>query len=80
MRGDVIHAVKRFFDPGFMPEGINDTSDVLIPKIDNSMELKDFRPIGLYNVLYKIFSKCLVNRLRPILGGKSECLYPSDDY
>jgi hypothetical protein len=68
MRDDVIHAVKHFFDTGFMPEGINDTSIVLIPKIDNPLELKDFRPIGLCNVLYKVVSKCLVNRLRPILG------------
>jgi hypothetical protein len=41
---------------------------VLIPKIDNPMELKDFRPIGLCNVIYKAVSKCLVNRLRPLLG------------
>jgi hypothetical protein len=51
-----------------MPEGINDTSIVLIPKIENPMELKDYRPIGLCNVLYKLVSKCLVNRLRPLLG------------
>ena len=68
MRDDVIHAMKRFFDTGIMPEGVNDTSIVLIPKIDNPVELKDFRPIRLCNVLYKVVSKCLVNRLRPILG------------
>lgn len=68
LRGEVIPAVKQFFATGFMPEGVNDTSIVLIPKIDNPMELKDFRPIGLCNVLYKVVSKCLVNRLRPLLG------------
>jgi hypothetical protein len=51
-----------------MPEGINDTLIVSIPIIDNPMELKDFCPVGLYNVLYKIVSKCLVNRLCPIFG------------
>jgi hypothetical protein len=41
---------------------------VLIPKGNNPEELKDFWPISLCNVIYKVISKCLVNRLRPILG------------
>ena len=51
-----------------MSEGVNDVAIVLIPKIPHPKELKDFRPISLCNVLYKIVSKCLVNRLRPLLG------------
>ena len=58
----------KFFETGQMPRGVNDTSIVLIPKVDHPHELKEFRPISLCNVLYKIISKCLVNRLRPILG------------
>ena len=58
----------KFFDTGQMLVGVNDTSIVLIPKEDHPHELKDFRPISLCNVLYKVISKCLVNRLRPILG------------
>ena len=68
LKQEIILAVRKFFDTGQMPIGINDTSIVLIPKVDNPTELKDFRPISLCNVLYKIISKCLVNRLRPILG------------
>jgi hypothetical protein len=68
LRDEVIVAVRHFFTTGLMPEGVNDTSIVLIPKIDNPLELKDYRPIGLCNVLYKVVSKCLVNRLRPLLG------------
>jgi hypothetical protein len=49
--------------------GINDTTIVLIPKLNNQEELKDFRPISLCNVIYKVISKCLVNRLRPILDN-----------
>ena len=33
------------------------------------MELKDFRSISLCNVIYKVISKCLVNRLRPFLDS-----------
>jgi hypothetical protein len=50
-----------------MPPGVNDTAIVLIPKKDEPELLKDFRPISLCNVIYKVVSKCLVNRLRPIL-------------
>jgi hypothetical protein len=50
-----------------MPDGINDTAIVLIPKIKNPTSLKDFRPISLCNVIYKVVSKCLVNTLRPLL-------------
>jgi hypothetical protein len=51
-----------------MPEGVNETAIVLIPKIDQPESLKEFRPISLCTVLYKVISKCMVNRLRPILG------------
>lgn len=50
-----------------MPEGVNETSIVLIPKVHQPETLKDFRPISLCNVIYKVVSKCLVNRLRPLL-------------
>jgi hypothetical protein len=52
-----------------MPEGVNDTAIVLIPKVQSPETLKDFRPISLCNVVYKVVSKCLVNRLRPLLDG-----------
>jgi hypothetical protein len=68
LKPDIIVAVKKFFATGHMPEGTNDTYIVLIPKVDNPVELKEYRPIGLCNVLYKIVSKCLVNRLCPLLG------------
>jgi hypothetical protein len=50
-----------------MPDGINDTSIVLIPKTKNPLSLKDFRPISLCNVIHQVVAKCLVNRKRPLL-------------
>ena len=51
-----------------MPDGVNNTAIVLIPKVPHPKDLKDFRPISLCNVIYKIISKCMVNRLRRILN------------
>jgi hypothetical protein len=67
LKEDVIIAVLEFFDTGQMPDGVNDTCIVLIPKVPYPESLKDFRPISLCNVIYKIVSKCIVNRLRPLL-------------
>jgi len=52
---------------GLIPEGWNETTIVLIPKVKNPDKLKDLRPISLCNVIYKIVSKALANRLKQIL-------------
>ena len=49
-------AVQRLFSDGLMPEGVNDTTIVLIPKKDDPELLKDFRPISLCNVIFKVVS------------------------
>ena len=67
LKPQIIAAVLDFFVSGILPEGVNDTAIVLIPKVSHPKELKDFRPISLCNVIYKIVSNCMVNRLRPLL-------------
>lgn len=44
VRADVIAAVKEFFTSGIMPDSVNDTIIVLIPKIPNPVKLIDFSP------------------------------------
>jgi len=63
----VTGAVLNFLNGGSMPESVNSTTIVLIPKIKNPQEMKQFRPISLCNVIYKICSKVLTNRLRSCL-------------
>ena len=39
----------------------------LIPKKNNALNIKDFRPISLVDSVYKLLSKVLANRLRRVL-------------
>jgi hypothetical protein len=50
IKEDVTKAVKQFFLTGSIPEGINDTVIVIIPKAKEADDIKDFRPISLCNV------------------------------
>ena len=50
-----------------MPQGWNETTIVLIPKVQKPEQVKDLRLISLCNVLYKIISKVLSNRLKQVL-------------
>lgn len=48
---------------------LNKTFIAPIPKTKNPESMVEFRPISLCNVIYKIRSKMLVNRIKPILGN-----------
>jgi hypothetical protein len=52
-----------------MPPKVNETIIVLIPKNNHPESLKEYMPISLCNVIYKIDAKCIANRLRPELDG-----------
>jgi len=50
-----------------LPADLNHTNRVLIPKCQHPKCMGELRPISLCNVLYRIFSKVLANRLKHIL-------------
>lgn len=60
--------VRQSFSYGQFVAPVVDTQMILIPKTDDPSSFKDFRPISLCNVLYKIVTKVLMNRLRPLLS------------
>ena len=64
----VTRAVLNFLNGGELPPDVNSTTIVLIPKCKNPQNLKQFRPISLCNVVYKICSKVIANRLREVLN------------
>ena len=51
-----------------LPDKLNETFLALIPKVDHPQMVTQLRPIGLCNVVYKVITKCLVNRLKTVLG------------
>ena len=67
MRNDVIKAVTSFFIMGSMQKEVNNSLIVLIPKLSNPTSIHHYRPFSLCNVVYKIISKLLVEKLRPLL-------------
>lgn len=57
--------VKTLFYDGHMLKEINKTFIILIPKLDS---LDSSNPASLCNVCYKIITKILANRIKPLLN------------
>ena len=50
-----------------IPDYLNSTNIVLIPKVQSPESISSYKPISLCNSVYKIITKIIVGRLRPYL-------------
>ncbi|KAL0433354.1 UNVERIFIED_CONTAM: LINE-1 reverse transcriptase [Sesamum latifolium] len=66
---DVSNSVLRILNEHALLYKMNHTHVVLIPKCDNPKTASQLRPISLCNVVLKIASKCLANRLKPLMNS-----------
>ncbi|GJZ38825.1 putative RNA-directed DNA polymerase, eukaryota, reverse transcriptase zinc-binding domain protein [Tanacetum coccineum] len=66
---DIQNFVNGFFASGKFPPGSNSSFFTLIPKVPNPLYIKDFRPISLIGVHYKIIAKILANRLSKVIDS-----------
>lgn len=64
---DVTKAVQEFFQNSQMLKQINTTTIVLLQKTENPTNIRDYRPISCCNVILKVITKIIVERLKRIL-------------
>jgi hypothetical protein len=60
--------VLHMLNGGQIPEGWNETTIALIPKVEKPEKVTNLCPINLCNVVYKVVSKVLSRRLRDVLS------------
>ena len=63
----VIKIVLGFLNHGVAPPNFHETHIMLIPKTKDPTNVTSYRPISLCNVVYKLASKAVANRLKVVL-------------
>lgn len=64
----VTREVMLFFETGIMKPVIAQSNLVLIPKVQGPVQVSDFCPISVCNLLYKVISKLLAKRMQPLMA------------
>ncbi|XP_026400459.1 uncharacterized protein LOC113296367 [Papaver somniferum] len=63
----LIKAIIFCWNTGHIPNGVNSSLIILLPKVTGANTLRNFRPIGLSNFFFKIFTKILATRVGSVL-------------
>lgn len=66
---DVIEAILNYLNTDSLPQSLCHSFITLIPKVKNPEHISQYRPICLSNVLFRVFSKVLANRLKSVFPG-----------
>ena len=67
MGKDVKEAILRYLSSDMLPKSLGHSFITIIPKVKNSEHISQYRPISLSNVLYRVFSKVLANKIKSFL-------------
>ncbi|KAK2662564.1 hypothetical protein Ddye_001138 [Dipteronia dyeriana] len=81
LKEDFIEFMEDFHKDGKAVRDLNKTFIAVIPKVDNPMSMKEFMPISLVNVMYKVLAKVLANRLKKNMNsiiGESKIAFVND--
>lgn len=66
---DITLACLNILSTNSIPRVLNDTLVVLIPKKRNPGKINDLMPISLCNIMMKIITKMLANRMKKVLSS-----------
>lgn len=78
VKESVIHFVSMAFMTRRFPVEMNESLITLIPKVKHPEDIKHFRPIALTNVITKIISKVIANRMKGLIDkmvSSSQCAF-----
>ena len=78
---DVTEVVLSCLSIGVIPNFLNSTFITLIPKVKSPTKVSKFQPISLCNIVYKLVSKVVANRMRgllPLIISESQSTFQSD--
>jgi hypothetical protein len=64
---DIFNFVSESISQAFLAEELNVSKIALLPKSEDRLHIKNYRPISLLNIAYKIVAKVYANRMKPLL-------------